>query len=166
MSGLVEFFTAAGCARVQTYIQSGNVVFTATPACAKRLADAVSGAIAARFGFRPAVVFRTADEMADVAASNPFLRRGGAGTEADVKALHVAFLADRPDPRRAAGLDPARSPGDELHLRGREVYLRLAAGAGQTKLTNAYLESTLGTPSTLRNWRTVLKLAELSGASG
>ena len=166
MSELVKVFTAAGCAQVQTYIQSGNVVFAATPACAARLAGAVSDAIEARFGFRPAVILRTPDELADVAAGNPFLRRRAASpdVDADVKTLHVAFLADRPDARRAANLNPARSPGDEFHLQGREVYLRYAAGAGKTKLTNDYFESVLGTPSTLRNWRTVLKLAEMSDA--
>ena len=99
----------------------------------------------------------------DVAANNPFLRRGGggAGAEADVKTLHVAFLEDHPDLRRAADLDPARSPGDELHLNGREVYLRLAAGMGKTKLTNAYLDSKLRTVSTFRNLATIRKLAAM-----
>jgi uncharacterized protein (DUF1697 family) len=76
--------------------------------------------------------------------------------------LHVAFLAEKPDARRVAALDPARSPGDSFKVRGREVYLYLANGAGKTKLSNGYLESTLGTTSTMRNWRTVLKLSEMA----
>ncbi len=57
--------------------------------------------------------------------------------------------------------DPDRSPPDELAAHGRELYLHLPRGVSKTKLTNAYLDRTLGTTSTLRNWRTVLQLAEL-----
>ena len=157
MRELTRMLQGAGCADVRTYIQSGNVVFTATPACARRLADDVAGAVEKRFGFRPGVVLRTADEIAKVAAHNPFLGEG-----ADVRLLHVAFLAEKPAARRVAALDPARSPGDSFKVRAREVYLFLASGAGQTKLSNAYLESTLGTTSTMRTWRTVLKLSEMA----
>ena len=157
MDQLRKTFEELGFADVKTYIQSGNVVFAAKAACAKRLADDVAQAVEKRFGFRPGVVLRTADEIANVAANNPLLGEG-----ADERLLHVAFLAEKPDARRIAALDPARSPGDSFNVRGREVYLCLANGAGKTKLSNAYLESTLGTTSTMRNWRTVLKLSEMA----
>jgi uncharacterized protein (DUF1697 family) len=157
MSALTRMFDDAGCADVRTYIQSGNVVFTATAACAKRLCDDVAQAVQKRFGFRPGVVLRTAGEITSVAANNPFPGEG-----ADEGLLHVAFLAEKPDARHIAALDPARSPGDSFKVRGREVYLCLANGAGKTKLSNAYLESTLGTTSTMRNWRTLLKLSEMA----
>jgi uncharacterized protein (DUF1697 family) len=157
MSALAGMFEGAGCADVRTYIQSGNVAFSAAAACANRLADDIGGMVEKRFGFRPSVVLRTADEIADVAASNPFLKSG-----ADEKLLHVAFLDTRPDARRVAALDPTRSPGDAFKVRGREVFLCLGNGVGKTKLSNAYLESTLETTSTMRNWRTVLKLSEMA----
>src|SRR6187402_3458375 len=106
MSALTRMFDDAGCADVRTYIQSGNVVFAAKAASAKRLADDVAQAVEKRFGFRPGVVLRTADEIANVAANNPLLGEG-----ADERLLHVAFLAEKPDARRVAALDPARSPG-------------------------------------------------------
>ena len=78
----------------------------------------------------------------------------------------MAFLADAPGKREAAALDPERSPGDAFALVGRDLYLHLPNGVGRTKLTNAYLDRTLQTTSTLRNWRTVLELLEMTGASG
>ena len=72
------------------------------------------------------------------------------------------FLADTPTAAQARALDPQRSPGDELALVGRDLYLRLPSGMGRTKITNAWVDRTLGTVSTARNWRTVLKLIELS----
>jgi uncharacterized protein (DUF1697 family) len=157
MRHLAAMFVEAGCSDVRTYIQSGNVVFAATPGVVKRLADAISRRIAKNFGYRVPVVLRTADELHQVLSGNPFLKSG-----ADGRSLHVAFLADLPDPRRIAALDPKRSPGDSFKLRGREIYLCLPNGVAGTKLSNAYFDSTLATTSTLRNWRTVLKLVEMT----
>ena len=159
MADLAKLFAAAGCEGVRTYIQSGNVVFLADMKTAERIPGAVAGQIAARFGLEVPVVLRSAEELRRVAASNPFLKSG-----ADPDALHVAFLAEAPDRRRAGALDPRRSPGDSFELRGREVYLHLPNGVARTKLTNAYLDATLGTKSTLRNWRTVRKLLEMTRA--
>jgi uncharacterized protein (DUF1697 family) len=75
---------------------------------------------------------------------------------------HVAFLAATPTPAMVATLDPDRSPPDESAVRGREIYLRLPNGVARSRLTNAFFDSRLGTTSTLRNWRTVLKLVELT----
>jgi uncharacterized protein (DUF1697 family) len=158
MAELVKLFTAAGCTDVQTYIQSGNVVFTAR-GDAVQLAAELQARIEARFGFAVPLVTRSAAEWKSALEHNPFLARGLAP-----ETLHVAFLAARPSARAAASLDPERSRGDEFLLRGRELYLHLPNGVARTKLTNAYLDATLGTTSTLRNWRTVEKLQELSSA--
>ena len=160
MKDLAAMFADAGCADVVTYIQSGNVVFRATDACAARVPAAVAKAVAERLAFRAPVVMRTAAELRAVARGNPFLKPG-----ADPDALHVLFLADRPAAARVAELDPHRSPPDEFEVRGREVYFRCPNGVGRSKLTNAYFDSKLATTSTLRNWRTVLKLVEMSGGA-
>ncbi len=156
MAGLVELFSAAGCEDVRTYIQSGNVVFAASPKAAAQIPKIIADGIAARFGLRVPVVLRTSEELRAVSEGNPFLRSGS-----DAESLHVAFLADLPGRRLGAALDPRRSPGDAFELRGREIYLHLPNGVARTKLTNAYFDSALATTSTLRNWRTVLKLLEM-----
>jgi uncharacterized protein (DUF1697 family) len=158
MKDLGAMFDAAGCTDVVTYIQSGNVVFRASNACAARVPAAVAKAIADRLGFRAPVVMRTASELRSVLRGNPFLEAGAAEDE-----LHVMFLADRPSPARVATLDPKRSPPDEFVVRGRDVYLRCPNGMGRSKLSNQYFDSKLGTTSTIRNWRTVLKLVEMTG---
>ena len=156
MAELGAIFADAGATGVRTNIQSGNVVFTA-PACeAERISAAVSEGVAARFGFRPPVVTRTGEEWARVVGANPFL-----GADPDIGALHVAFLASGPEAERVARIDPDRSPGDACAVRGREVYLHLPSGVARTKLGSAYLDSTLGTVTTMRNWRTVLAVLEM-----
>jgi uncharacterized protein (DUF1697 family) len=161
MADLAAMFIEAGCGDVQTYIQSGNVVFSTTPGTAKRIPQLVSKTIAERFGLRVPVVLRTADEFRQVATGNPFLKSG-----TDIELLFVGFLADLPDQRRIAALDPKRSPGDTYKVRGREIYMCLPNGAARTKLTVAYFDSKLGTTSTFRNWRTVLKLFDITHTLG
>jgi uncharacterized protein (DUF1697 family) len=159
MKGLAAMFAEARCLEVQTYVQSGNVVFEATDAIARRVPSLVGQALLARLGLRIPLVMRTAAELRAAARGNPFLKAG-----ADPATLHVAFLADRPEAARVAALDAARSPPDELAVRGREIYLRCPGGYGRSRLTNQYFDSRLGTVSTVRNWRTVLALLELASA--
>jgi uncharacterized protein (DUF1697 family) len=156
MTELAAIFEAAGCENVRTFIQSGNVLFAAPAPQARRLPGEIASRIEERHGVRVPVILRLGAELRHVASGNPFLAAG-----ADPKLLHVAFLAAAPAPAAIAKLDPARSPPDAFAVRGREVYLSLANGVGRTRLTNDYLDRTLGTTSTLRNWNTVLKLASL-----
>jgi uncharacterized protein (DUF1697 family) len=161
MQDLVTMFEGAGCRDVCTYIQSGNVVFRATEARASKVPSLVARSVADRLGFRAPVVMRTAAELRVVARGNPFLRAG-----ADPDFLHVMFLADRPAAAKVAALDSKRSPPDEFEVRGRDIYLRCPNGAARTKLTNGYFDTKLETTSTMRNWRTVLKLVEMTGHRG
>jgi uncharacterized protein (DUF1697 family) len=160
MKDLSALFTDAGCTDVRTYVQSGNIVFQAGPDLARRIPGLIEKAIKDQFGISVPVVTRSAAELRRVPKANPYLARG-----VDTSTLHVAFLAAKPTAAQIKSLDPNRSPQDEFTVRGREVYLRMPNGVGRTKLSNAYLDSKLGTTSTLRNWRTVLKLIEMTGPS-
>jgi uncharacterized protein (DUF1697 family) len=156
MRELVALFGEAGAHNVRTYIQSGNVVFSAPNELARKIPRKVAELIANRLGFRAPVVLRGAKAFQDVLKKNPFPQ-----AEAQPTTLHVAFLADRPTRSAIASLDSNRSPGDAFAVVGSEVYLHLPNGAADTKLTNAYLDSTLSTTSTGRNWRTVLAIADM-----
>jgi uncharacterized protein (DUF1697 family) len=158
MKELVAMFERTGCVDVRNYVQSGNIVFKAPANLATRTPALVGTEIERRLGLRVPVVIRTAREMRAVAHSNPFLARG-----ADPESLHVMFLADKPGKKEGSSLDPNRSPPDSFILHGSEIYLCCPNGVGRTKLTNGYFDSRLGTTSTGRNWRTVLKLVEMSG---
>ena len=157
MAELSRMFEEAGCANVLTYIQSGNVRFSASQAKAAKLPGVISARIAERFGYRTPVILRSADELGETVRNNSFLHAG-----APENHLHVLFLADQPEAAAIASLDPDRSPPDAFVVRGREIYLQCPNGVGNTKLTNAWFDSRLATISTGRNWRTVLKLFELA----
>ncbi|NOT28835.1 MAG: DUF1697 domain-containing protein [Planctomycetes bacterium] len=158
MEELAEIFVAAGCSEVRTVIQSGNVLFRASSAVAARVAGEVTKEIERRLDLCVPVVLRTAGELELVGRSNPFLRARGAAPET----LHVVFLAEDPAATALAALDPRRSSPDEFRALGREIYLACPNGIARSKLTNAWFDRVLATTSTMRNWRTVLKLAELA----
>ena len=157
MRKLAAMFVEAGCQDIRTYIQSGNVVFRAAPVLADGLSARITTAIAASHGYQIPVVIRTAADLARVVRGNSFSAAG-----ADPARLHVGFLATKPDPAQIARLDPNRSPPDAFEVRGDEVYLHFPNGVARSKLTNNYLDRTLGTVSTIRNWRTVCKLHEMA----
>jgi uncharacterized protein (DUF1697 family) len=156
MPELSEIFSQTGCSDVRTYIQSGNVIFTASPELSRRLPDLIAAQIQERFGLKVPVMLRTLAEMRGVIRTNPFLKEGAAE---DI--LHVMFLANLPKPGGANSLDPNRSPPNRFVVHGKEVYLLFPHGFAQNKLTSSYFDSKLGTIGTVRTWRTVKKLVEL-----
>ena len=157
MARLVGMFDEVGCQRVRTYIQSGNVVFDASPALASRVPSLVSSLIAAQMALQVPVVTRTAADFERIVSANPFVDTGPGQP-----VVHVGFLADKPTPTRIASLDPKRSPPDECVVHACELYLRCPNGVARTKFTTAYLDRTFGTTTTVRNWRTTLALRDLT----
>lgn len=156
MKELAAMFTEVGCEDVRTYIQIGNVVFRADEKVLPGFGAAIVEKIEEHFGIRVPVVLRSGVELEGVLRTNPFLKSG-----AVKDSLHVYFLSGLPGVGDVAGLNPARSTPDAFEVVGREIYLQLPNGMARTRLTNAYFDSKLRMVSTARNWRTVLKLADM-----
>jgi uncharacterized protein (DUF1697 family) len=159
MKSLAAMFEEVGCTDVTTYIQSGNVIFRAKSSLVRRLPELITEFLSGELGVNAPVLVRSARELREVLHNNPFLRRRSAKPEH----LHVGFLADAPTRSQVEALDPERSAGDAFEVRGREIHLCCPNGLARTKLTVAYFDKVLDTTTTLRNWRTVQKLAESRG---
>ncbi len=159
MIDLARVFAGAGFGRVETYIQSGNVVFTAGPETPVPSSEVLEVLIEENFGFPVPVVLRTKEQLKRSIFQNPYLEG-----DADLETLHVLFLSDLPRESFVRALDDRRSPPDTFAVIGQEVYLRLPNGVARTKLTNAYFDATLETVGTMRNWRTVTRLQALMDA--
>ena len=156
MKDLAALFNRSGCKSVQTYIQSGNIMFCADPRRAQSIDADITRLIKAEYGLNVPVVVRTREEMQRIVKNNLFIESGIAAAT-----LHVVFLADKPSRTAVDSLSSERSPGDSFVVRGREIYLHLPNGAGRSKLTAVYFDSALKTTSTQRNWRTVTTLAAM-----
>jgi uncharacterized protein (DUF1697 family) len=154
MAALRDTCASVGCEDVVTYIQSGNVVLE-SKLTADKLRAALEGAIAGEFGFNPAVMIRTVKEISAVVDRNPF-----AGT--DDKTVHVGFLHAAPDAATKKCLGAIDCAPEELTVVGRDIYLHLPNGMGRAALPVQMERCLRPTPVTVRNWRTVTKLVELS----
>ena len=148
MAELRRLFEECGYTEVSSYIASGNVLFTA----AEPDHAALEQAVAATFGVSSPIVLRTSEELVHIVASHPF--------GPDTSQTHVAFLGGAPVP-----LDPLDVAPDRFEVVGRDVYLQYPNGVHGSKLTGALLERRLGVTATIRNWRTVTRLAELAAQS-
>jgi uncharacterized protein (DUF1697 family) len=158
METLRALYETLGLRNVQTYVQSGNVVFKTDARDLARLRKKLENAIEKTFGFRTDAVLRSSADLKDIIRRNPFARRTGI----EPGKLHVNFLANDACPEAHEKIPQIKAGREELHLDGRELYIYYPDGQGRSKLTPALLEKTLRTSGTARNWNTVTKLFEMA----
>jgi uncharacterized protein (DUF1697 family) len=149
--------TNLGLADVKTYLQSGNVLFTA-PRPAAKLAQLIEAELGGEARLPVSVIIRTPAQLGRIIDANPFLKEAGV----DARTLHVTFLADRPPKPGLAALGAVKSGADRWHAAGTEIYLHCPDGYGRTKLNNTAIERLLSVRATTRNWNTVKALYEMS----
>ena len=145
-----------GCENVQTYIQSGNVVFS-SPAEAGDLSSSITQAIDKHFDFEPDVLVLAGERFRKIAAANPYAEAG-----LDPKFIHVSFLASNPDDPDLDALENIKSSSERFGLDDGAFYLCAPDGIGRSRLASK-VEQHLGVAATSRNWRTVCKLVEMLG---
>jgi uncharacterized protein (DUF1697 family) len=156
MADLAAAFRDAGYQDVRTYIQSGNVLFTADRATGRELEDEVEQMLEKRFAIPIMVVIRSHDELAATIAAAP-ANHGSAELRSDV------FFLKHPLDAAAvhAELPQLREGVDSVALGPGAIYFsRVAAQAAKTRMTRI-----IGTPiyqqMTIRNWRTSTRLLHM-----
>jgi uncharacterized protein (DUF1697 family) len=153
MQVLKERYESIGFKNVQTYVQSGNVVFS-TDASVSSTKDKIEKEIKREFGFDVLVFIRTKKELEDLLKNSPFKQK-------DETKLHVTFLSEKPINVPIDELNSARIGEEEFLISGREIYLFCPNGYGVTKLSNNFFEKKLKVSATTRNWRTVNTLLSM-----
>jgi uncharacterized protein (DUF1697 family) len=163
MADLRQLVSSLGHADVATYIQSGNVVFTASLSDTATLASDLSAAIGAKLGVDTPVIVVTKAELSDMIAGNPYR------DEPNPRYVHAVFLPAELDDaahnqiRRAQEQARSRGSRDEVTLVGRMVYMHTPDGFGTSELAKTLLAKRAGpvAAGTARNWNTVTKLLSL-----
>ncbi len=167
MAELREVVASLGYGDVTTYIQSGNVLFSASDSDADsvELADKLETAIAERLAVRPAVVVVDRGELTQVVRGNPF------PDEDDPRRLHAVFLREGPDSRGIASVTAAvdrahtKASRDDARVVGRTLYLWTPDGFAHSilraELSRGGRHRTPMQAGTARNWATVNTLMSL-----
>ncbi len=158
MGALRALYESLGLRDAQTYVQSGNVVFTTHKRDLIALAKLIEDAIARDFDFHPSVILRTCSELRDVIARNPFANRSGV----EPSKLLVNFLASDPGAEVRDKVLSLKTGPEELRMDGRELYIYFPNGMARPKMSWAVLERTLKVSGTGRNWNSVTKLLEMA----
>jgi uncharacterized protein (DUF1697 family) len=157
MESLREIYKSAGFYNVQTYLQSGNVIFETPENDLPKLTTDIETLIQQTCGYRVEVFIRSPSEFEQILQNNPFLK----GRSGETTKLYVTFLYQAP--AAATWVNIVIPPGisDEFHNGKQEVYLHCPNGYGKTKLANSFFERKLGVAATTRNWNTVQALNRL-----
>jgi uncharacterized protein (DUF1697 family) len=155
MADLRSAVESLGHADVETYLQSGNVVFTPARGGGD-LGAGITRALADTVGMAVNVLTRTGAQMGKIVAANPYDRE-------DPTKVVVVFMAQAGDAAPARALDLAAFAPEGLTIKGTEIYLDLPSGQARSPLLDALgKKKVFGTAATSRNWRTVQALAEMS----
>jgi uncharacterized protein (DUF1697 family) len=156
MADLRALMSGMGFENVQTYIQSGNVVFTAVDVDCETVQLRLEAGIADRFGFSALVIVLTAMQFLNTAEANPFR-----DITSDPAKLHVGFMAAPPETSAMKNLLTKPQGTDQWSVVGKMFYLNAPDGMGKSVLA-PFIERTLKVPVTFRNWRTVLALSDMA----
>lgn len=157
MTDLKACFENLGFDNVRTYIQSGNVLFTAGKAASSGLTRRIETALAERFSYKASVVLRTDKEMKNIVARAP----KGFGTKPAAYRYDVIFLKEPLTAAVAIKSVSTREGVDEAHAgQGVLYFSRLIARASQSQLTRL-ISQPIYKQMTIRNWNTTTKLLQL-----
>ncbi len=144
----------AGLDDIQTYIASGNLIFTA-PSVASAEA-AVEALVEQRFGFAVEAIGRTAKQWAGYAKRSPFADADDRGN-----LVHLGLSKRPPAGGIEATLNARAAHGEKVVVEGDAIWIDYGEAVIGSKLTPVFVDKTAGSTVTMRNWRTARKLAEM-----
>ncbi len=146
-----------GFRNVETYVQSGNIVFQALLENPEAISKRIGETVLRSFGFDTPVIVRTSKEMRNVIGNNPFLKEKGI----DSSKLHVTFLSETAQKGSEKKLETLATNPDRFYPASHEIYLYCPGGYGRTRLSNNAIEKALSIEATTRNWKTTNALFEM-----
>ena len=145
-----------GLRNVKTYIQSGNLVFNADRPDSE-LENDLEKAISKNFGFDVPVIVIMAKDLETSISNNPFIVE-----DIDINHLHLTFLKEEANEENIEKTLTYSYEPDKFKIENKVVYIYCAGKYHESKLNNTFFEKHLNVGATTRNWKTVLKLNELS----
>jgi uncharacterized protein (DUF1697 family) len=160
MTDLAALYNNLGFIDAETFIQSGNVIFSSTKdKGVSDIALEIETAIHFNFGFDVPVMIRTVPEMNGIISSNPYLTEPGF----DPAKMAVIFLHDKITEKQIQKVADVNYPPDKFKIIGNEIFTFCPNGFGRTKLYTNFFENKMKVTGTARNWKTITTLLEMAG---
>jgi uncharacterized protein (DUF1697 family) len=159
MTELVTLFKDIGYKDAETYIASGNVVFSTTKSFdAGKAEKKIENAIKKRFGHNMAVMLRSKEELDLILISNPFL----GDSDLEYSGIAAVLLKEKPTSIQIEKMAGVSYPPDRFFISDKEIYIHCSNGFGKTKLYTNFFEGRMKVTGTARNWRTMITLSEIA----
>ena len=152
MTDLKQMFESFGLENVQTYIQTGNVIFETKEGNAAKLEAQIEGQLEKAAGKRIRLFVRTIREVIAMMNTCPFDPKGA-------EIAYVAILHKKPNRKNVGALMALRSDTDDFAVQGKEVFI-LRRDRDDSVFSNNFVEKILDVAATTRNLTTIKKLAE------
>lgn len=153
--------TKLGYQSVQTYIQSGNIIFQ-TDASAAQIETALEQAIHSHFNLHIPVIVRHATDWPSYIANNPFPDQ----SQSQANLVMLALSKAVPAADAVAKLRERAVSGEQIEQVGDALWVYYADGVARSKLAPALFDRLVGSHVTARNWNTVLRLQEVIQSYG
>lgn len=158
MADLRAHYEGLGFQAVKSYIQSGNLAFQTKKKDSLKIADTIKKMIQKEYGFEVSVLVFDNDYLMNAIEKNPYVQ----GDEENIKPYYVTFLDQLPDPALVEAVADFQHNNDLFQIIDTNIYVFSPDGYSRTKLTNNFFERKLKVAATTRNWRTVLKVKEMT----
>jgi uncharacterized protein (DUF1697 family) len=159
MADLKALYKQLSFKNVQTYIQSGNVVFDYAGDKSKlAIAGMIEHSINKKYNFLVPVLVKHPDDLISTIKNNPFREEAGV----DPSRVAVTFLENQPTSANLIKLEGVEYPPDRFIIDGENIYIHCPKSYGNSKLSNNFFENKLKVRATTRNWKTINKLVEMS----
>ncbi|PKQ43679.1 DUF1697 domain-containing protein [Confluentibacter flavum] len=155
MATLRELLTTSGLKQVQTYIQSGNVIFKSQEE-AHELEETIKKSILDYFGFEVFVIIKTPNELQTILNDCPFPKD-------KMEKSFFVILSKIPDTPLVKEVQQLTYENEEIIIKKDALYFYCSTGYGQSKFNMNTFERKLNVIGTSRNYNTMVKLLSLSG---
>ena len=159
MKDLKALYEFLGFEKVETFVQSGNVVFN-TDQNPETLVAKIEAAILKSYEFEVSVQLRQVSDFENIIKSCPYTKLD---LEVDkATKIMITFLEALPKEEQVQKLMTYVEEPELLVILGKEVYLYCPDGYGKTKLTTNFIEEKLELKGTTRNWKSVMRISILA----
>ncbi len=154
MDALKQICASLNFKNVQTYIQSGNIIFQAKINDTSKISNLISTTIKRVFELQVPVITVTVKELQAIITLNPFVKN----KVIDTAFLHITFLANQPLEENIPSLKNVVLKQDKFEIINKAIYLYCPDSYSNSKLTNNFFETKLAITATTRNWKTANEL--------
>ncbi len=158
MTDLVKLYQSLKFKHVETYVQSGNIIFDTGERSAVLLSEQIGQKISDTYKFHVPVIIRTLEQLKIIVDSNPFINF----QNRDPQKLYVTLLSEIPFGERKVNLSDAGVCSDEYIISENNIFLYCSGRYNDTKYSNTYFENIFKAQATTRNWKTIHKLVEIA----